>query len=93
METPEFQTHAFIVRVWLEETAEEAGRAMWRGHVTHVPSGARRYVKDLDEVVAFIVPYLQELGVRVALFWRVRAWLKQCIKRWKKRTTRPRRPI
>lgn len=75
METPEFQTHSFIVRIWLEETAEETGRALWRGKVTHVPSGARRYVKDLDEIVAFIVLYLQELGVQVALFWRVRGWL------------------
>lgn len=56
-------THSFIVKVWLEETAAEAGRSTWRGHITHVPSGERRYLKDLDELVAFINPFLASMGV------------------------------
>lgn len=59
----ELNTHPFIVKVWLEETAEEAGQATWRGHITHVPSGRRRYLKDLNEIRAFIAPYLEEMGV------------------------------
>ena len=35
-------TLSFIVRIWVEETAEESGRSSWRGHITHVPSGERR---------------------------------------------------
>jgi hypothetical protein len=72
---PEVYTHPFIVKVWLEETVEEAGRAVWRGHVTHVPSGERRYVKDLDDITAFIAPYLEEMGVKLGLFWRIKRWL------------------
>jgi hypothetical protein len=64
LDCPEGYTHSFIVKIWLEETAEEAGRATWRGHITHVPSGERRYLKKLDEITAFIRPYLQEMGVR-----------------------------
>lgn len=59
----EDHTHSFIVKVWLEETAAEAGRATWRGHITHVPSGERRYLKDLDDITSFIVPYLESMGV------------------------------
>jgi hypothetical protein len=55
---PESNTHSFVVKVWLEETAEEAGGARWRGHVSHVPDGERRYVERLQEVTAFIAPYL-----------------------------------
>jgi hypothetical protein len=59
----ESSNQSFIVKIWLEETAEEADRATWRGHVTHVPSGQRRYIKDLDGITAFIAPYLEEMGV------------------------------
>ena len=60
---PESNTHSFIVKIWLEETLEEDGRATWRGHITHVPSGERRYFKQLDDLLAFIVPYLRKMGV------------------------------
>jgi hypothetical protein len=72
--------HPFTIRIWLEETAEEAGRAGWRGHITHVPSGRRRYLKDLDDITAFIAPYLGRMGVALGPFWRAKQWLK----RWKK---------
>ena len=65
MDTNSFEatTHPYIVKVWLEETAEEAGRATWRGYVTHVPSGKRRCFEHLDDVAAFIEPLL-------SLIWR-----------------------
>jgi hypothetical protein len=61
---PDSAPQSFIVKIWLEETAEEAGRATWRGHITHVPSGERRYLQRLDEIARFIAPYLQAMGVR-----------------------------
>jgi len=77
MDLLDFNTHSFIVKVWLEETAEETGRAMWRGHITHVPSGKRRYVQDLEGVAAFIAFYLEEMGVKIRLSCRVKQWLKR----------------
>jgi hypothetical protein len=77
MDLLEFNTHSFIVKVWLEETTEEADRAVWRGHITHVPSGERHYLKDLDDITAFIAPYLEKMGVKLGLFWRARRWLKR----------------
>lgn len=75
MDLLESHTHSFIVKIWLEETAEEAGRATWRGHITHVPSGERRYLKDLDGIAAFVVPYLEGMGVKPKVHWRLRRWL------------------
>jgi hypothetical protein len=66
---------SFIVRIWLEETAEEAGQARWRGHITHVPSGERRYLKDLSDLCLFIAPYLESMKVRLGFRWRVWLWL------------------
>jgi hypothetical protein len=79
----ESKTHSFIVKVWLEETADEPRRVTWRGHITHVPGGERRYLKDLDEIAFFTVPYLREMGVRLGVLWRIRQWLnrlKLCLK-------------
>ena len=77
MDLLESTTHSFIVKVWLEETADEAGQALWRGRITHVPSGERRYLKNIDEILAFIEPYLEELGVVFGLRCRKMKWLRQ----------------
>jgi hypothetical protein len=59
----EFNTQSFIVRIWVEESDPEAGETCLRGHITHVPTGKRRYVQQVDEIVEFIESYLREMGV------------------------------
>ena len=36
MDLPKVYAASFVVRIKLEETAEESGRAVWRGQITHV---------------------------------------------------------
>lgn len=76
MDSFEVSTHSFIVKIWLEETVEESGQARWRGHITHVPDCERRYIQDLDDITAFIASYLQKMGVKLGVRWRVSHWLK-----------------
>lgn len=64
MDLSEANVHSFVVRIWLEEEESEIQEAIWRGHVTHVPSGERRYIKRLSELNTFIIPYLEAMGVR-----------------------------
>lgn len=59
-----YESHSFVVKFWLEETLEEADEALWRGHITHVPSQERRYLNTLDDVIEFIEPYLERMGVK-----------------------------
>ena len=80
MDLLESKTHSFIIRIWLEETAQEAGQAVWRGHITHVPGSERRYLKDLDSIPVFIAPWLEGMGVKLGVGWRIRQWLS----RWKR---------
>lgn len=68
-------TESFVVKVWLEETVEEAGRAKWRGHVTHVTSGERRYLESLSGIVDFIMPYLERWGVKFGVSRRFERFL------------------
>ena len=60
---PDASTQSFIVKIWLEELAGANGPAVWRGHITHVPSGARRHIQDLEAIARFMAPYLVALGI------------------------------
>jgi hypothetical protein len=73
----ESNIHSFIIKIWLEETAEEVGQAIWRGHITHVPSGERRYLQDLDSIAAFIAPYLEAIGAKIGNRW----WMEDQLRR------------
>jgi hypothetical protein len=72
MDIYESGEHRFIVEVCLEETAEEAGQATWHGRITHVPSGNQRYMRDLDDVTEFILPYLLSMGAKPGRRWHAR---------------------
>jgi hypothetical protein len=77
MDEIESEAQSFIVRVWVEERAEGASRGVWRGHITHVPSGERRYLKSLDEIGDFVASYLKTMGVKPGIRWRMRRWLNR----------------
>ena len=77
VETSEGNAHPFIVRIWLEETTLVSGHAKWRGHITHVPSGNRQYFESLDEINTFIRPYLEGIGVKSGISWKIRRWVQR----------------
>jgi hypothetical protein len=88
MDSFEHKVHSFIVKLWLEEPATKLRSATWRGHITHVPGGPRRYVSELDQITAFIAPYLADMGVRTR--WRrVHGWLRQRLTRRRPHNQRP----
>jgi hypothetical protein len=74
---PDMETCSFIIKIWIEQGRSEANQAIWRGHITHVPSGERRYLKDLDEIPTIIMPCLEAMGVKLGLGQRIRRWLKR----------------
>jgi hypothetical protein len=58
MDISESKVHSFIVKIWLEDGSDKAEKPLWRGHITHVPSGERRYLKRLNDIRDFIERYL-----------------------------------
>lgn len=86
MEALDPNSHTFIVKVWLEESAAEAGAATWRGHITHIPTKERRYLQELLDIPAFIAPYLQELGIIIEPRRAHRLWhrLRRRVAMWKR---------
>ena len=53
--------HVFVVRVWREPNAAEAGQ--WRGSVEHAVTGHRLYFASLDELTDFIALRLGGTGM------------------------------
>ena len=76
MDEPEPVTQSFIIKVWLEESGEPSYPAVWRGHITHVPGGERRYLTNMGDIVEFVRPYLIGMGVRFGAWDRLSGWLK-----------------
>jgi hypothetical protein len=72
MDSLEPDAQSFIVKVWVEDGSETGSQAVLRGHITHVLSNERRYLKNLDEIGDFIAPHLEEMGVKLGMRWRVR---------------------
>jgi len=75
MEPLETVTHSFIVKIWLEQSSDSTHDVVWRGHITHIPSGNRAYVANLVSIIIFLLPYLRLLGVKTSLRWRIVRWL------------------
>ena len=73
----EDSTHSFVIKIWLEQAVEETDKAVLRGHVTHVMSGKKHYVKNLDEITEFIFIYFKDLGVKISPFCKIKLWLKR----------------
>lgn len=72
----ESNTHSFIVRMWSEEADEATGRIRWRGHLTHVLSGKRHYIKELSDIPSLIATYLGVRKTKTRRWERVKRWLK-----------------
>jgi hypothetical protein len=77
MDPFEANSHSFIIKIWREEISASTSQAGWRGHITHVPGGERRYLKNLDDISTFIKPYIEKMGVKLTLRWRLRLWLNR----------------
>lgn len=70
-------TQSFVIKLWLEETVEESGQAIWRGRITHVASGKNYYITELDSIALVIAPYLQEMQVNLGPRWCLGQWFRR----------------
>jgi hypothetical protein len=82
MDQIESNTHSFVVKIWLEGVDEISGKAVWRGRITHVPSGQNRHFDNLRGITSFVAPYLEEMGVELDRPWRIPDWLSRWLSNW-----------
>jgi hypothetical protein len=79
MDLGESTVHSFIIKLWLEDAGGESDPLRWHGYITHVPSGARRYFKKLNEITDFIKQYVDGNDARIQRPSRLRDWLRRLI--------------
>ena len=79
MKSFEDNTHAFVVRLWLEPREIEDAQPEWRGVIEHVPSGERRYLRDLDDIALFISSYAPGAVGKFQHSRSFHQWLKRLI--------------
>jgi hypothetical protein len=77
MDLGESTVHSFIIKLWLEDEGGDTSRLKWHGYITHVPSGARRYFKKLNEITDFIKQYVDGNDARIHRPTRLRDWLRR----------------
>lgn len=77
MERFETQSHSFVIRLWLEETIEADGQATLRGHVSNVSNGRQGYVQSVEDIVLFMAPYLESMGIQLSWSLRIKRWLRK----------------
>lgn len=47
------------------------------GDIRDVISGTKRPIKNLLDIITFIGPYMQQMGIRVGWFWQIIIWIKR----------------
>jgi hypothetical protein len=66
------RTVSFVVKITVDDCVGEPDEIAWHGMVTHVPSGEKRYVKNLAEMEHYIAAHLERLGVPLEAVQRSR---------------------
>jgi hypothetical protein len=72
MDLFETSTESFVVRIWTSAAATAPAEDTdpdWHGQVIHVLSGEVQTFASLEELEAFMRPYLQELGMAADSAW------------------------
>lgn len=77
MDEPPPEVHSFVVKIWAKEVKDPRSDASWRGSVTHVGTGERRYIQRLMQIPYFIAPYVNEIGDALDLRSRLCLWITQ----------------
>ena len=69
------EPQSFMIKLRFERDARTSEEPFpifrWHGYITHVYTGERRYVQNLDDIVIFIMSYLERNGVRLNTGWRL----------------------
>ena len=68
--------HSFIIKLWLEDQGKDK-QTVLHGHITHVPSGARRYLKSMSDITTFIREFVEPGEIGAASESRARHWLRR----------------
>jgi hypothetical protein len=69
--------HVFTLRIWREPREVRSAKPKWRGVIIHLATGEKKYFESLDEILTFIVPFIEDMGVRADQVNEPAKWFDQ----------------
>ena len=68
--TPDSDNHVFVIKLY--------GEGQWlRGQITHAYSLRRRPIRQLEDILVFLDPYLASMGVQLRPKSQLLLWLSR----------------
>jgi hypothetical protein len=61
--TPGSDNQVFIVRIRIVPREMPGKAPIWRGEIEQLSSSRKAFLKNLNEIISFIQPVLEEMGV------------------------------
>jgi hypothetical protein len=68
-------SRVFWIKIELKDYQEKHRQIL--GDIRDVMSGVRSPIWGLLDIIDFLVPYLEEMGVRISWFWQFMVWMKR----------------
>lgn len=67
-------TRVFWIKIELKDHQLKGKQIL--GDIRDVVSGMKSPIWDLFDIIDFIMPYLQEMGIKISWSWRFTIWVK-----------------
>jgi hypothetical protein len=68
-------TRVFWIKIELKDNRGKDRQEL--GDIRDVMSGVKSPIKDLLDIIDFIVPYMQRMGIKIGWFWQLTIWMKK----------------
>jgi hypothetical protein len=69
--------HSFIVKIWVEPESRHCGGFRWHGHITHVSTNEKKYLKGWNDVGRFVRLRIAHEMPSTGVVRRIKQWLKR----------------
>lgn len=66
-------TRVFWVKIELKENQHTSRQTL--GEIRDIISGEKSSIKDLFDIIDFIIPYMKKMGIQINWFWRFTAFI------------------
>jgi hypothetical protein len=68
-------TRVFWIKIELKENQRTGRQTL--GDIRDVMSGEKQPIYELYDIILFMVPYLENMGIKIRWSWRLGNWLKR----------------
>jgi hypothetical protein len=68
-------TRVFWIKIEIKDRLRVGRQNL--GEIKDVKSGTKQPIRKLSHIIYFLIPYLEQMGIRINWFWRLGNWLER----------------